>query len=275
MVPIAHPRIGTILCVALLGSACFGADDLQPASAQAANLLYPNRVELTLSEYVQQVLEYNENVQSRLLAFQAARSQRKAESGIFEPAFVASGEYVDRQRPNTIEVERSLRSGGFFVERNRSYNSAIELRTPFGSKIRVGAGARRLVNNVQRTVIVDLEAEYEGNVGVSIEQPLLKGFGYGATMASIRLAARNSESAFQDYRRELMMVVAQAEMAYWTLHLTQAEYALSRESVALAETLVKDSKALLDAGRGSRLDLLEAEAGLAMRRSRESATRQS
>lgn len=241
---------------------------------RAAPAAYGSKEELSLEAYLQRVLERNKSIQGRLLAFHASRSIRRAEGGLYEPALVGSAEYVDRQRANTIEVERSLRSGGEFIERNQNYSTAVEFRTPLGSRVRVGAGSRRLVNNVQRTVIVDLEAEYEANVGVSVEQPLLKGAGTSATLAGLRLAQRNSEASYQEYRRQMMQVVAEAEMAYWQLHFAQEEYRLSRESVALAQTIADDSRDRFEAGRGSRLDVLEADAGLATRRSRMSEAHQ-
>lgn len=243
----------------------------QPASGAPAPT---NREELSLAAYMQRVVEYNETVQARLLAFQAARSQRRAESGTFEPAWVTSGEYVDRKRPNTVELERSLRSGGLFKERNENYSSSLEMQTALGTKLRLGASGRQLINNIQRTVFINLDAEYETSVGVSIEQPLLKGAGPNAALASLRLAARGSEIAFQEYRRGLMNVVAESELAFWQLYYSQQESRLAAESVGLATTLVRDSGAALEAGRGSRLDVLEAEAGLAIRRSRESLSRQ-
>lgn len=245
-----------------------GAEDARQAIA------YPNRSELTLGQYMQRVVEFNESVQARLLAFHASRSQRRAEGGAFEPSLVASGELVDRQKPNTIEIERSLRSGGVFKERNDNYNSGIEMLTPLGTKVRVGATGRQLINNIQKTVLIDIEAEYETQVGVTVEQPLLKGAGHAANLAGLRLAARTSEVAFQEYRKQLMQVVAEAELAYWQLYFAQQEVRLTGDSVALARTLVKDTQAGLDAGRGSRLDVLEAEAGLAVRKSRESLSRQ-
>ena len=229
---------------------------------------------LTLEEFMQRVVEYNDSVQARLLAYQAARSQRKAENGVFEPSFVTGGDYVDRLRPNTIEQERSLQSGGFFKERNEIYSSAIEMQTSLGSRLRSGATGRQLVNNIQRTVLFDLDAEYETSAGITIEQPLLRGAGPNAMLASLRIAARASEVAYQEYRRALMTVVAEAELAYWQLYFAQQEVRLAAESVGLAQTLSRDSTAALDAGRGSRLDVLEAEAGLAIRRSRESLAQQ-
>lgn len=223
---------------------------------------------------MQRVVDFNESVQARVLAFQASRSQRRAEEGIFEPSFVTNGEYVDRKKANTIEIERSLRSGGIFKERNQSYSSGIEMQTPIGTRLRVGASGRQLINNVQRTELVSIDAEYETSVGVTLEQPLLKGAGKAATLASLRLAARSSEIAYQDYRRQLMQIVAEAELAYWQLYFAQEEMRLASESLTLSQTLVRDSRTSLDAGRGSRLDVLEAEAGSALRRSRESMARQ-
>lgn len=241
----------------------------EPASGVAGN---PS--ELAFADYMQRVVDFNESVQARVLAFQASRSQRRAEEGIFEPAFVASGEYVDRKKANTIEIERSLRSGGVFKERNESYSSGIEMQTPLGTRLRLGTSGRQLINNLQRTELVDLDAEYETSVGITLEQPLLRGAGKAATLAALRLAARNSEVAFQEYRRQLMQIVAEAELAYWQLYFAQEELRLTGESLTVAQTLVKDSRTGFDAGRGSRLDVLEAEAGFALRRSRESLSRQ-
>lgn len=230
--------------------------------------------DLTLADFMQSVVEHNEAVQARLLAFHAARSQRRAENGAFEPTLFATGGYVDRDKPNTIEVERSLRSGGVFSERNQNYATGVEMATPIGTRFRVGATGNELINNIQRTVLVNVDAEYETQVGITIEQPLLKGFGSSTNLAALRMAARTSEVAFQEYRRQFMQVIADAEVTYWQLYFAQQELRLSTESVALANTLVNDTRASLETGRGSRLDVLEAEAGLAVRKSREALSRQ-
>lgn len=265
-----HPLPRTYFVVTLL----VGVVATAPAIDEPQTAVARSKESLSLDSYLQRVIERNRAIQSRLMGFHAARSIRRAEGGLFEPAFVASAEYVDRQRANTIEIERSLRSGGEFNERNQNYSSAVEFRTPLGSRVRVGAGARRLVNNIQRTVIVDLDAEYEANIGVSIEQPLLKNGGPTATYSALRLATRTAEAAYQDYRRQMMQTIAEAEIAYWQLHFAQEEYRLSRESAAMAEMMVTDGRTRFEAGRGSRLDVLEAEAGFAVRRSRESEARQ-
>ena len=241
----------------------------------AAGVTPPVAIEkLARADFLQRVIESNRSVQGRLAAFHSARALHKGEGALYEPVFVGSTEWVDRQRPNTIELERSLRSGGEFIERNWNYNAGVETRTPTGGRIRFGGQMRELRNNVQRTVIVDLEAEYETSVGVVIEQPLLKGAGLGMTSAGRRLAARSAEVNYQDFRRQLMLTVAQAEISYWELFLGQRAVALSVESTQTAETLFKDSQSRFESGRGARLDVLEAEAAMALRRSRQSVAQQ-
>lgn len=230
--------------------------------------------QFSLTGYMQQVVEYNDSVQARLLAFHAARSQRAAEGGAFEPVWATTAQYLDNHRANTVEEERNLRTGGLFRERNQLYSSGIEVLSPIGTRVHVGVVGNQLINNIQRTVFTNLDAEYQTAAGITIDQPLLKGFGRAATLAALRIAARASDVAYQEYRHQMMQVMAEAEIAYWELYFAQQEVQLSADSVHVAETLLRDSQASFNAGRGSNLDVLEAQAGLALRKSRASMSEQ-
>ncbi len=255
---------------------------------------YPSMEELTLETYMQRVVDFNQAVQSKLLAFHAARRQRMAEMGTFEPSLVTGANYSDRRWPQTDIDERNQ---GFATaaiqaiineedpppndlypyigeERNRRYSTDIEMLTPIGTRVRVGARADDIRRNFAPAPGYDsLFSGYSTSIGITVEQPLLRGLGFASNLASLRLAAHESEIAFQAYRRQLMQVISAAEMAYWRLYYAQQEYALSKESVALAETLLRDSEASFEAGRGAELDVLEAKAGLAIRKSRQSDAR--
>jgi outer membrane protein len=244
------------------------------AAFDTRDLGYAETQILTREAYLQRVLERNPVIQSRLASFGSALHLHRAESALFEPELVGSSQRIDRRRPNTIELERSLQSGGTFTERNMVYSAGVEVRTPTGGRVVVGGSARELRNNVQRTVIVDLDAEYETSFDVSVEQPLLRGGGVGIALAPREMAARNAEVSYQDFRRQLMLIVAQAEITYWELALAQEQHRLSNESVRTAAQLLADGRARLEAGRGTQLDVIEAQAGLALRESRRSQARQ-
>ena len=228
---------------------------------------------LTLEEAVEQVLIHNESLQARLLDAEIARRQYRAEKGIFEPAVVGSYEHIDNQRENTVEQTRNQFGifGGtgttIFTEENDLYNGGLEFLSPIGSRFRVGYNLRKLENSLQGPQV---PSEYVSTVGITATQPLLKNFGTAATLARIRLAAINSDIAFQEYRRQLMLTISRAEAAYWDLYFAQEQQRISQESVNLADSIYQDNKTRLEVGRSSELEVLQAEAGLSLRRSRRS-----
>lgn len=231
----------------------------------------PEQAGLTLEETIRRVVAHNESLQIKMLEAEISRRQFKAEKGIFEPVVVGGYERFDSQRENTQEQQSSLFSflsatnRTAFNERNDLFNGGLEFLAPVGSKFRLGYNLRRLRNNLNATT---RGAEYVTTVGLSVTQPLLKNFGPGATLVRIRLAAVNSDIAYQDYRRQLMLTLTRAESAYWDLYLTQEQHRITGESLATAEKIARDNKERLSVGKSSELEVLEANAGVSLRLAR-------
>src|SRR5207302_1469383 len=224
----------------------------------------------TLREFLQLVVERNESVQARELEFQIAQKKFKAERGIFEPELLLSYDRVENRRENTAEQRRSTGISQF-EEKNNIYNAGLEALIPTGAKIRLGYSLHDLRNNLQDPpfgIIVTNtpRREFQTFAGVNLTQPLLKNGWFSATLANIRLAALASDVAFQEYRHQMMLVISTAEAAYWNLFLAQEQVRFFRESALLAETLVRDNEARFQTGKGSELEVLEAKAGLALRK---------
>lgn len=227
---------------------------------------------LALRDFVQLVLQRNETIQIRILELAITKKRLNAERGVFEPEFVASYDRVENKRQNTAEQRRST-GVLIFDEENNIYNGGLEALIPTGAKIRLGYTLRDLRNNLQEppvgTIITNTpKGEYQTFAGISLTQPLLKNAWFPATLANIRLAAVASEIAYQEYRRQMMTIISTAEAAYWNLYMAQEQVRFFRDSVALAESLVADNREKLKTGRGSELEVLEAESGLALRRSK-------
>lgn len=242
----------------------FGAAALPAQMATNA----PAGTSLRLDEYLRRVWERNETIQMRALDAAISDERHEAEKGILEPEFISSFDAVDRRRPNTEEQKRNLSSGLFglgpsvYNERNRSYQSAIESTLSTGTKLRAGYSLQSLYNNLNDPFP---DGEWLTSVGFAVTQPLLRGFGPKVTLASIRAAAINSEISFQDYRKGLAELISKAEATYWVLYQAQEESAIANESTRLAETILKDNRKRFELGKAPELDVLQAEAGLALR----------
>src|SRR5277367_6199744 len=232
---------------------------------------------LSLSGLVQLVLQRNEALQVKMLSLQINKHKYLAEKGVFEPIAFASGEQDVNKRLNN--TEQAAANGNVLVleETNDLFSGGLESLMPSGGKVRLGYNLTDIRNNIpyQFSGISALQgAQWETFFGVSLDQPLLKNFGFAASMAGIRLAALSSKIAFQEYRRQLMTLISTAEGSYWNLYFAQEQVHALEESVKTAETILKDNRSRLDAGRGTELEVLESQAGLGLRQAKLQEARQ-
>jgi outer membrane protein TolC len=226
--------------------------------------------DLTLEVYLKRVVERNESIQTKLLEVEFNRRRLSAEYGAFEPAFFADVSHVSTERENTVE-QANNQNTSIFKERNNIYEGGVETLVPSGARLRLGYTLRELNNNLPTgrfSTTPNTNTEYQTFFGLSLAQPLLKGAWRPANLAAIRVAALSSDLAYQDYRRQMMVMISTAIAAYWELYLAQEQLRFFQDSVATADKILRDNRARSEAGRGSELEVMEAQAGLALRRSK-------
>lgn len=232
-----------------------------------------NAVDLTLKGYLEEVLQHNNSIQAQMLDAESNRRKEQGEKGIFEPQFEASITREINNRTNNIQQQAQDSGQAFFREQNNLYDGGIEQLIPTGGKIRLGATMSDLANNVNPNPLAAAfgqtnavwTRQYQTFFGVTFTQPLLKNGGTTATLADLRLAALDSDIAFQEYRRQLMLTVYQAEGTYWNLYFAQEQVHFFDESVSVAQEVLNDAKEKYKAGQGSELDEMEAQSALALR----------
>ena len=226
---------------------------------------------------MRRVLVRNDSVQQKQLESEAEKHRYKAERGIFEPQVTTSATHEENNQQNTIQQQLSTLSPTF-DEKNNLYDAGLEALVPTGAKVRLGYSLQDLHNNLQTQATLTTQGftngEYVSFFGLTVTQPLLKNGWASATKAGIRTAELGSKIAFQEYRRQLMTIVSTAEASYWNLFLAQEQVGFFEDSVKTAETILSDNKTRLQAGVGSQLDVLQAQAGLALRRSKLSEAQQ-
>lgn len=235
----------------------------------------PPVLELKLNDYLQRVLDNNESIQAQMLGAESSRRKARGELGIFEPELVNALTRESNKRTNNVEQQAAQGGAGFFSERNTIYEAGLESVIPTGGKIRLGYNLSDLNNNVnpygsifQTTNSVFIQ-QYQTFVGATFTQPLLRNGGTGVTLAGIRIAALDSEVAFEEYRRQLMLTISRAEAAYWNLYFAQQQLRFFEESVAVAQSVLDDSQQKVKAGRAAELEVLEAQSGLALRKTKQ------
>lgn len=215
---------------------------------------------LSARSVLAETVRANLRIREQKLELNIAKEQLRGEWGIFEPDFLATVAREANYRQNTRQQFLS-QSTSTFNERNRINSIGIETMLPTGGKLQLNAQNKHLRNNLQNAG----ETESESFAGFSVTQPLLKNAGWGTTVAQIRIAAAQSKLVFQEYRKQLMLVLSQAELAYWDLVAARDFEELREQSVRVAERVLLDNKARVEAGKMTEIEVLQAESGLMMR----------
>jgi len=236
-------------------------------------------LELNLRDFIELVYRKNERILFQQLEWGVAKDAVEGERGIFEPDFVGAYQHDKNRYQNTVEeiIARSpliYRPDLIFDERNNTYSGAVEGLVPTGTRLRLGYDLREINNNLSDFLEPGGLDQYKTFLGASLEQPLLKNGGIKATMAKIRIAEADADVAFQAYRQEMMGTVFDAASTYWELYLAQERYKVRQDSVRIASELLQHNREWASAGRMAETEVMEAEAGLALRKSLESAAGQ-
>jgi outer membrane protein TolC len=258
-----------LAALATSGDGVMQAAEAGPTTATpvAANL------PLSLDDCRRLALAHNLVLRAERETYAAAGFLRQAELGAFEPDYVASGSQEYNQRKNT--VEQTISQGTtVFEEKNKLYSSGIEGLTPTGARYNFGYSVRDLNNNLRILPTDPLLRQFQSFLGVTLTQPLLKDAGFSATFARLRLAREDESIARQEFRRQMLVVVGSVESVYWDLYVAQERLALRQASVTAADKLLTENQERVHEGKMAEIELVEAQAGLAQRRSAASEAQQ-
>ena len=236
----------------------------------------PPVIRMSLKEFIQQVVKKNERILAHYLNYKISQEAIAAEKSVFEPQLITS---YQRGAEKIIEKTREkplFTSGGesYIVreedseEENTQYQAAIETKIPTGATVKLG-----YTLNGSRDITLDETDQYTAYLGVELSQPLLKGGGMAAT-AKIDLAEMDADVSFQEYRQKMLEVVLNAAITCWDYYQAQEKLAIRKDSVKIADQILQDNKERAKLGKMAETEVLEAEAGLAKRKSLERAAKQ-
>jgi outer membrane protein TolC len=104
------------------------------------------------------------------------------------------------------------------------------------------------------------------NIGFSVSQPLLNGFGFAQNKRFIRVAKNNQKITDQAFAQQVMDTVSTVKNAYWELVFAREDVEVKEQSLALAEKLYRDNKRQVEIGTLAPIEVVRAESEVARTR---------
>jgi outer membrane protein TolC len=231
-------------------------------------------IPLSLHEAIALGIENNTDVQLVRYDPPIAEYDHSAAWGLHDPTLFTDALYESRDTP----IASSLQQSDSLIEREWSGNLGIRGLLPrVGWQYLVGYNTSSLETS---SSIAELGKEYRPAVIASLTAPLLKGAWWGAAWTQVELTGIQSGIALEQFRQRLMDIVGGPpgvpleqnpgiEFAYWTLAARKQELEVANKSLQTARALLQQTKAQYDVGVVSRVEVVEAEAGVADREFRQ------
>lgn len=207
---------------------------------------------LTIDDAIRLALQKNQALKVSAFTPEIARANVLTEYGRFDPALTFRRDY------SVNETSRTVLTG--LIEKTDSYDVGIVGATPWGLTYNLGGSTERA-----RGTGNGLTDQYVTFGGLSVTQPLLRGFGFGANLAGLRIAKADRGIADWQHRQNVIDTITNVVRVYTTVIQARENLRISKLSRDLISQLVSQYEKRNQAGAISDADVVFARSRLASR----------
>lgn len=211
---------------------------------------------LTRGEAIRTAFERNPALKSVLLDSQAAAAAVGAARGLYDPRLELQLQKIQLQ---SVQNVAPLSPSKADQER---FNFSFFKKLPSGADLVAEVDQIREENPFPSAAY---DPSWRHEFQISLTQPLLRGGGRQATEEPILLAAKGRDSSHAAVLEAATLLVGELRTLFADLRHAGAILSSRRTSVRLAETILSENQAKVEAGLLPPLDLLEAEVALKSR----------
>ena len=212
-------------------------------------------LKIDFQEAILTALEHNPSLSIQRLQPKIAKTFVKEQGAIFDPEISASANRTKTKQQRFL----GSRPDPFELTSQRSqYEAGISQNLPTGTTISADASLSASTSSIYSD-------QFSGNVGITITQSLLQGFGLGINLANLRRARIDYEISKAELKGVAEEVIASVEQAYWDLYLTREEINIQQRSLELANKQLKESQERVAVGKLPELELAAVHAEVATR----------
>lgn len=208
---------------------------------------------LTLDECVARALNHNFDLQLQRFATRNAREQVIVADAAYDPSFFSTAALAGRKNDA---------GGGSFRTQEQAASLGVSQRLASGAEVVASTSLVRAKESPYTSPPL-FNPVYNSDLSVSLNQPLLQGFGVTINRAAIERARLGVTRANLDFKDVVLTLIRDVESAYYSLAFAREQLAVRKFSLEIAETLLSENRARLDTGVATQLDVLQSEVGVA------------
>ncbi|MFN7938873.1 MAG: TolC family protein [Bryobacteraceae bacterium] len=190
-----------------------------------------------------------------------------------------AGGFVFQQTGTTIPILDPVVSMGYGFFHRTTINSnsfatgvpafAVRNNSPFfsvqkgfltGTNVSMDLNTSYVRSTVPRA---EINPYYTGNLGFTVSQSLLRGFGMAVNNRNIRIAKNEITVSDLVFQQQVITTVSSIINIYWDLVSFTEDAKVKKQALALAEKLLSDNKKQVEIGTLAPIEIVRAEAEVA------------
>ncbi len=213
---------------------------------------------LTLESAIDSALAHNFTIASARFDPQIARGEQLSAAGAFDPTLNANATRSDYR----FEPYNPLTGlpTPLHVEKSDTLSVSLDGKLPFGLRYSFVSETHNYRDTDPASALLDNFTTFNG---IRLTQPLLRGFGFGANLAGVRLARARHGIARARYHQAVTDTITTTIAAYNNLYYAQQAYQNTLRSHKLADDLLSENRRRAEVGSISPADVTIAAARVA------------
>jgi len=255
----------------------------QPKPPNADALVSPSTpavtktVQLTLPDAINLLLQNNQDLKNAALDRIVQRQQLREAESAFTPTIqpiLGLGMSQTLSTPTTgvtsfssasdLTTSATSSSSASSISETKSSNTAgINTFAQNSTLTQTAQVSGRLKTPLGSTLTVTVDPFQSQQIGATLTQPLLRGFGRGVNEAPIKRSRFNETRNSLELRRTLTDQITQASTRYRALAKAQEALRIQQLSLKNQRQQLEFVQVLVNAGRRARADLVDVEANIA------------
>lgn len=212
---------------------------------------------LTLTDVVRLGLERNLNLRAQMFETRASEALVRKGYGIYDPVASLDLAAGTSRQPDGRTLNNTVSTTDY-----RQFDLGLTQLLPSGARLEATFTNQRDDNSL---IVSGINPFYQSELRFSLVQPLLRDLGVTVTEQGILFAVEDRNISVQDLRERAFAVVSDARKGFFDVLRLRDNLAYRETSVALAEKVLVENRARVEAGVLAPVETLEAEVGLQTR----------
>jgi outer membrane protein len=229
---------------------------------------------LSLADSIALALQNNTDLKIQRLGPMAATNQVRQARSVFDPALFGdiSRDRTSTPNPSILTVNGMPVTGTSLIPTSPSlftqnFNADVGLRKMLlsGGRLSLAWQNNRLDTNP--SVLSEVVPQYLTTLSLSLNQPLLRDFGWRYALVFVEVAQNTEQEAYYQYEASIATIIRNVERVYWALVLAIEEVRVQEQGLALANEVLRQNESKVKVGTLPQTAVLQAQSEVARRQS--------